>query len=48
MILQIIVNNAQFIVYNVKDLQYHAYFVLVNIEILIHHAGTIYIISKYI
>ena len=47
-ILQIIVYNDQFIVYNVKDLQYHAYYALVNIEILIHHAGTIYNIEIYI
>ena len=48
MIIHIIVYNAQFIVYNVKDLQYHAYYALVKIEILIHLAGTIYNIEIYI
>ena len=48
MILQIIVNNTQFNVFIVKDLLIHAYYALVKIEILIHHAGTIYNIEIYI
>lgn len=40
MILLLIVNNAQFIVYNVKDLVYHVYYAQVYIEIIKqHHAG---------
>jgi hypothetical protein len=48
MMIQIIVNNAQFNVFIVKDLHNNAYNALVNIEILIHLAGTIYNIEIYI
>ena len=44
-----IVNNAQFIVHNVKDQIYHVFFVLAKIEIvLLHHASNIYNIKIFI
>jgi len=35
MIPLLIVKNVQFIVFHVKDLAYHVYFALVNIEIIL-------------